>query len=106
MALIIKVFGGPNRYDDSYVRKGFSQAYRYAADYNLPAGYLVVFNLSDKLLLFEIQSKKRWPPAVHLADKTVFLIAVDINPNVPKASKDKSLARTVISEAFLLESLR
>jgi hypothetical protein len=106
LALEVKVFGGPNNYDDAYVRKGFAQAFRYANDYNLPAGYLVVFNLSDKLLLFETEAKKQWPPTVHLADKTVFLIAVDINPNTPKASKDKSLARSVISEAFLLNELK
>jgi hypothetical protein len=106
LALEVKVFGGPNKYNDQYIRKGFSQAYRYAADYNLPSGYLVVFNLSEKLLIFQTENKKRWPAAIHLADKTIFLIAIDINPNAPKASKDKALGRHTISEAFLLEGIR
>lgn len=105
LALEVKIFGGPNEYDRAYIRKGFAQAYRYAVDYNLPAGYLAVFNLSDKLLLFETEGQKRWPPSVHLAGKTVFLIAIDTNPDMPKASKDKTLGRTVITEAYLLEGI-
>ena len=89
-------FWRPNKYDHAYIRKGFAQAYRYAADYNLPAGYLVVFNLADKLLLFDVEAKERWPPAVHLADKTVFLIAVDVNPNAPQGPARQTLGRTLI----------
>ena len=106
LTIEVKVFGGPNQYDDPYVRKGFSQAYRYAADYHLPVGYLVVFNLSDKLLLFETGSGQCWPAAIHLADKTVYLVGIDINPDIPSASKDRKLGRHVITEAYLLEGVR
>ncbi|MGO9469518.1 MAG: hypothetical protein ACLQIB_20815 [Isosphaeraceae bacterium] len=106
MTIEVKVFGGPNQYDDAYLRKGFSQAYRYAADYHVPAGYLVVFNLSEKLLLFETQARRQWPAAVHLADKTIYLVAIDINPSVPSASKDRTLARHVVTERYLVEGLK
>lgn len=105
LALEVKLFLGDSSYGDAYVRKGFSQAYRYAGDYHLPAGYLVVFNLSDKLLLFETAAH-RWPPSVRLADKTVFVVAIDVNPNVPSASKDRQLGRHVISEAYLRDGVR
>lgn len=103
LALEIKVFGGPNSYGSDYVRKGFAQACRYACDYNLPAGYLVVYNLSEKLLLFETKASIRWPPAIRVADRTVFLVSIDIHPATPRASKDRKLDRHVIAEEYLLD---
>jgi hypothetical protein len=87
--------------NDAYVRQGFAQAVRYAQDYSLPDGYLVVYNLSEELLIFDGDESERWPPIARVGDKTVFLIAIQANPNRPSASRDRTLARHVITAAFL-----
>jgi hypothetical protein len=69
----------------------------------LPAGYLVVFSLIEELLVFEGQAGDRWPPSASAGDTTVFLIAVQVDPNRPAASRDRRLARHVITNEFLLE---
>jgi hypothetical protein len=46
------------------------------------------------------------PPVVHPTDKSVFLISIYINPNMPSASKDKKLSRTVTSQSYLLEGMK
>jgi hypothetical protein len=43
---------------------------------------------------------------VRLTDKSVFLISIHINPNMPSASKDKKLSRTVTSQSYLLEGMK
>lgn len=103
LALEIKLFLPSAGKDAAYVRQGFAQAHRYAADYGLPSGYLVVFNLTDGLLLFEGDHEDRWPPSVAVGNRTVFLLAIDAHPNRPSASKDRKLSRVEIDRAFLLD---
>jgi hypothetical protein len=102
LALEIKLFLPDAGKDPSYVRQGFAQAYRYAHDYGLPAGYLVVFNLSDGVLAFGSDHPDRWPASILVADRTVFCIAIDANPNRPTASRDRNLSRYEIDRGFLL----
>lgn len=89
--------------NDAYIRQGFAQTVRYAHDFMLPAGYLVAFNLTEELLAFEDEGDNRWPPRVRVGETTVFLIAVQVNPNRPTASRDRKLARHVITKTFLLD---
>ena len=103
LALEIKLFLPSAGKDAGYVRQGFAQAHRYAADYGLPSGYLVVFNLTEGLLLLEGDNSDRWPPSVAVGNRTVFLLTVDINPERPSASRDRKLARAEIGRAFLLD---
>jgi hypothetical protein len=102
LSLEVKLFLPSARKDDAYVRQGFAQAVRYANDYMLPVGYLAVFNLTEELLVFKGAGEERWPPVARAGDTTVFLIAIQANPNRPAASRDRHLARHVIDNDFLL----
>jgi hypothetical protein len=104
LALEVKLFLPAADKNDAYIRQGFAQAYRYASDYGLAAGYLVVFNLTDAPLVFETTTKRPGsPPFVHVGDKTIFLISVWTHPDVPSASRRKSLERHAIDEPYLLD---
>lgn len=92
--------------DVSYLRQGFAQAYRYAADYGLAAGYLVVFNLTDGTLVFDSDHADRWPASIVVGDRTVFCVVIDANPNRPTASRDRTLARHEVKRDFLLAGSR
>lgn len=101
LTIEVKLFLPKARKDRKYIRQGFSQARRYARDYGLPIGYLVVFNLSDKALLFAGDDPGREPASVVVEDRTVFCIGIDINPERPSASRDPELARYVLDRDFL-----
>jgi len=107
LALEVKLFLPDAGKDEGYVRQGFSQAYRYSSDYGLPVGYLLVFNLTSRHLVFEVSADRPgWPASVRVGDRTIFLIGVDANPDMVSASRDRKLARHTISEAFLLDHER
>ena len=103
LALEVKLFLPSSGKDDAYIRQGFAQAVRYANDFMVPAGYLAVFNLTEELLVFEGDGQARWPPTVRVGDTTVFFVAVQLNPDRPAASKDRQLARRLITNEFLLK---
>jgi hypothetical protein len=102
LALEIKLFLPEAGKDRAYVRQGFAQAYRYAADYNLPAGYLVTFNLTDGALIFGSDHPERWPASIVVGERTVFCVTVDANPGRPSASKDRKLQRHELDREYLL----
>lgn len=107
LSLEVKLFLPDASKDRAYVRQGFAQAYRYAADYGVAAGYLLVFNLTPNALIFDVEEKRPGsPPAIHVGDKTIFLISVDAYSERPPASQDRKLDREVVEEAFLLEAVR
>ncbi len=106
LALEIKLFEPGAGKDRAYVRQGFAQAYRYAADYGLPAGYLVVFNLTPQSLVFASDHTGRWPATIAVGDRTVFCVVVDAHPDRPTASKDRTLARVELDRDFLLSGVQ
>lgn len=61
-----------------------------------------MFNLSDGVLAFGSDHPDRWPASILVADRTVFCIAIDANPNRPTASRDRNLTRYEIDRGFLL----
>lgn len=105
LALEIKLFLPDAGKELAYVRQGFAQAYRYAHDYNVPAGYLVVFNLSAGALAFPSDHPERWPASIVVGDKTLFCVVVDANPDRPTASKDRKLARHEMDRDYLLAGM-
>lgn len=102
LALEIKLFLPDAGKDRAYIKQGFSQAYRYANDYGLPAGYLVVFNLTDGALIFGADHADRWPPSIEIGGRTIFCLVVDANPDRPSASRDRPLKRSELDRDFLL----
>jgi hypothetical protein len=71
----------------SYLARGVHQVIKYAHDYNKNTAYLVVFNLTDRLLQFPTEGATgQWPPHVELAGVRVYFIGVRALP-APTASK-------------------
>ncbi len=104
MTLEIKLFEPDAGKDRSYVRQGFAQAARYANDYGEPAGYLVVFNLTPRSLIFASDHPDRWPASIAVGDRTVFCIVVNANPARPSASRDRKLDRVEMTRDYLLDT--
>ena len=101
LSLEIKIFDGES-YGKSYLRKGFNQALKYAEDYHQPVGYLVIFNLSQKLLQFGKTSSDDYFPKIDAQNKTIFIIPVNIHPVTLSASKEKEAQIVVIEEEYLI----
>jgi hypothetical protein len=102
--LEVKIFSPYKSYDRGYLAKGFGQAFRYATDYNQPFGYLVVFNVSEKELVFETKEDEKTPQRVVIGDKTIFLTIVRLFPDVPASEKGK-LDPYIVTEAELTQSI-
>ena len=98
LALEIKLYDPADGKGEGYLRQGFAQAFRYAADFGLPVGYLVAFNLTAKTLMFEgDDDTDGWPPAIRIGGRTIFALAVQLNPERPTASRDRRLDRDVVT---------
>jgi hypothetical protein len=83
----IKLYDGDD-YGIAYIKKGVTQAVRYARDYGKSAAYLVVFNLSDERLQVPSDSEPDEEPVrLQIEGVTVFVIVVQAKP-VPSASRD------------------
>jgi hypothetical protein len=72
----------------SYIDRGFHQVIKYAHDYNQSVAYLVVFNLTDKLIQFPTDGPSdAWPPYVEMAGVRVYFVGVRAFPPPATASK-------------------
>lgn len=100
LALEVKLFGGTSNYSKDYIKKGFKQAYHYAKDYNEPYGYLLIFNLGEKLLSFNLNNDNKLS-FIEYGNKIIFLIVVNLNIN-ESASKNKDLKNIIIDENYLI----
>ena len=100
LALEVKLFGGQNNYNKDYIKKGFKQAYHYAKDYNKEYGYLLIFNLGENILSFNLNNKDDFL-SVQYGNKIIFLIVVNLNIN-KSASQNKNLENVIIDENYLV----
>jgi hypothetical protein len=101
LALEIKLFLPDDGKGKPHLRQGFVQAARYAQDYGLPAGYLVVFNLTEQALVLPSDREDRWPASLTIGDRTIYCVVIDANSNRPSASKDRQ-GRHELSRTDLL----
>lgn len=99
-----KVFNPEKGKGAKYIIQGFRQVYQYAADYNEPIGYLVIFNTSDKQLRFAVGAGASPLPRVAVNQKTIFFLVVDLYPHETSASKRPQAEIVEITEAQILES--
>lgn len=105
LVLEVKLFEPAKGYGRAYVRKGLRQVRTYAADYNKPVGYLVVYNLSDHDLVFETrQDDSRWPPRVRIGNSTFFIVSIATHPVEETASQRRELKQYRITEGYLLSN--
>jgi hypothetical protein len=76
----VKLYDGAS-YNKSYLAKGVQQVTNYAHDYGKTTAYLVIFNLSTKILhLPSDGGQKEWPPRIDMGGVTVFLVHVRALP--------------------------
>lgn len=96
----VKLFDAESR-GRAYIAQGFRQITEYASDYHKDIGYLVIYNIVDKELKFTLKCTDK-PPRIHLGDKTIFIIAIDIFHDVLPASERPKLEVYEIKENELL----
>ncbi|MEV4559029.1 hypothetical protein AB0K51_18855 [Kitasatospora sp. NPDC049285] len=74
--------------DLKYLAKGVRQVYEYAVDHGKHTGYLVVFNLTDRVLKVDGDGPAGfWPPYFEIADVRVHVVVVRALPPETTASK-------------------
>jgi len=96
----VKVFDADSR-GRSHIRQGFRQVHDYMGDYNKNVGYLVIFNVSNKDLQFRLNHPEK-PLQIHLNNRTIFLVVVDIFHDVQPASERPQLETYEIKEDELV----
>ena len=104
LVLEVKVFDPDRSRGRSHIRQGFQQVLRYAQDYNQSVGYLVIFNCSDRQLVISTEeaSEIEFPPRINYGGKTIFVITIDVHPDVASASRERPADRQVISSEELI----
>lgn len=89
----------------SYLSQGIRQVLTYARAYGKPAGHMVVFNLTeDPLQMPSDGDSCSWPPRIHVADRTVFLVVAQAKP-LPGPSKMGALRPRVLDRNGLVREV-
>ena len=89
-------------YSKSYLAKGVQQATNYARDYGKSLAYLLIVNLSSKMLeLPSDASPKEWPPRIDVGGVTVFLVHVRGLPQASASRRGPADVVTVTKDDLL-----
>jgi hypothetical protein len=89
-------------YTQAYLARGVQQATNYAHDYGKTSAYLVIFNLSRKLLKLPSDGgSSEWPARLDVGDVTVFLVQVRALPQPPASTRGAAEVVTVAKEDLL-----
>lgn len=98
-----KVFDSDNR-DAGYIGKGFGQILRYCKKYDEPFGYLIIYNISEGELEFDLPNTINGIPIYEHYGKTIVFIVIDINKS--KADSTVGKAKTyIVKEKHLSDSV-
>ena len=100
LALETRLFAPAAGYDAAAVRDGFARAVALAGEYERPAGYLAVFNLSRKRLGFRTSTPRGHVPSVRTEGKRIFVVPIHANPEV-SADASRTADRVEVEESFL-----
>lgn len=97
----VKLYDGSS-YNKSYLAKGTQQATSYAHDYGKTTAYLVIFNLSAKMLHLPTDGEpKQWPPRIDVGGVTVFLIQVRALPQASASTRGAADVVTMTKDDLL-----
>lgn len=92
-----KIFDSKSR-GKSYLVKGVHQVVKYAHDYGQHTAYLVIYNISDKLLELPTDGTPgAWPPYTELSGVRVYFIHVRVLPPTTTASKAGKATRVTLT---------
>ncbi|MFJ9909423.1 hypothetical protein ACIRVK_42530 [Streptomyces sp. NPDC101152] len=93
-----KIFDGSGR-GKSYLVKGLHQIVKYAHDYGQHTAYLVIYNITDKLLELPTDGTPGiWPPYTELTGVRVYFIHVRVLPPTTTASKAGKATRVTLTK--------
>lgn len=96
-----KIFDGDRR-GKRYLADGFHQVIKYAHDFNKHAGYLVIYNITDRLLQFPTEGPTdSWPPYVEMFGVRVYFIGIRALPPATTASKAGKATPVIITRQDL-----
>ncbi len=101
LALETRLFDPVGGAGTEHVREGFERAVALAREHGRPAGYLVVFDLAGERLVFETSSPRGQVPAVRVDGRRIFVLSVQVNPEVALDESTGRPARVAIGEPFL-----
>ncbi len=91
----IKLYDGDS-YGVAYLEKGFNQAVQYAQDYGKTSAYLLIMNLSDQNLHMPTDEDVQiWPPRLHTAGVTVYMVVVRAKPLSSASQRGKQTTKQV-----------
>ncbi|WP_406436636.1 hypothetical protein OHB14_61820 [Streptomyces sp. NBC_01613] len=92
-----KIFDGKGR-GKGYLVKGVHQIVKYAHDYGQHTAYLVIYNITDKLLELPTDGTPgAWPPYTELSGVRVYFIHVRVAPPATTASKAGKATRVTLT---------
>lgn len=94
----MKLFNLEKKYDKAYIRKGLTQAYRYALDFSKPTGYLLVYNLDEKDINFEGNQEVK---SIIIGNKVIYIIVVNIFVSNKTASQMRKPLPYIIEDSYL-----
>ncbi|MER6617812.1 hypothetical protein [Streptomyces xantholiticus] len=93
-----KIFDGQGR-GKGYLVKGVHQIIKYAHDYGQHTAYLVIYNITDKLLELPTDGTPgAWPPYTELSGVRVYFIHVRVAPPTTTASKAGKATRVTLTK--------
>ncbi|MBT2398827.1 hypothetical protein [Streptomyces sp. ISL-100] len=92
-----KIFDGSSR-GKGYLVKGVHQIIKYAHDYGQHTAYLVIYNITDKLLELPTDGTPgAWPPYTEISGVRVYFIHVRVLPPTATASKAGKATRVTLT---------
>ncbi|OUC93012.1 hypothetical protein [Streptomyces swartbergensis] len=92
-----KIFDGSSR-GKGYLVKGLHQVVKYAHDYGQHTAYLVIYNITDKLLELPTDGTPgAWPPYTELSGVRVYFVHVRVLPPTTTASKAGKATRVTLT---------
>ncbi|NEA68989.1 hypothetical protein [Streptomyces sp. SID12488] len=92
-----KIFDGSGR-GKGYLVKGLHQVVKYAHDYAQHTAYLVIYNITDKLLELPTDGTPgAWPPYTEISGVRVYFIHVRVLPPTTTASKAGKATRVTLT---------
>ncbi|MEU0203513.1 MULTISPECIES: hypothetical protein [unclassified Streptomyces] len=93
-----KIFDGQGR-GKGYLVKGVHQIIKYAHDYGQHTAYLVIYNITDKLLDLPTDGTPgAWPPYTELSGVRVYFIHIRVLPPTTTASKAGKATRVTLTK--------
>jgi hypothetical protein len=97
-----KIFDGDGR-GKSYLAKGVNQIIQYANDHNKNVAYLVIFNMTDKLLQLQSAGPENvWPPYIEQSGVRVYFVIIRALPPETTASKQGKPTPIMITREDLI----